>query len=284
MPQTDRHGPRVDEQLKHETEALTRGAPDEPRTEARRQQSEGPGEPTLAVNRDESDALLDRRSYLAQVLAAASYPATATELLAVAELANAEEAAVAALRGLPPGDRYEAFGAVWAAVGGPDVDHPEPPQGRRIRTTGRAKTAPKAPRAKKAATAPAGPRRFGFASDALLAPFSLLFGVTSRTAWVEVDQDELEIRFGPWVLRTPRSNVAGCEITGPYRLAKVVGPPRLSLADRGITFATSRRPGVCIRFHEPVAAALPASLLRHPAATVTVDDPDALVQELSPPG
>jgi hypothetical protein len=88
------------------------------------------------------------------------------------------------------------------------------------------------------------------------------------------------VRFGPWRLRTPRDNVAGAEVTGPYRAIKVVGGPHVSFADRGVTFATNRRSGACIRFHEPVPALLPWGLVRHPAATVTVTNPGDLTRRL----
>lgn len=122
--------------------------------------------------------------------------------------------------------------------------------------------------------------RYRFRFDRLLVPAAAAAGVTPFTAWVDLDEERLEIRFGPWVLRTPRENVAGAEVTGPYRLWKVGGPPRLSLRDRGVTFATSTHQGTCIRFHEPVPAALPGGLLRHPAATVTVTNPPDLARRL----
>jgi hypothetical protein len=124
-------------------------------------------------------------------------------------------------------------------------------------------------------------RRFPFRFEPLLLPVAAAVGVLPGTSHVEVDGAELRIRFGPWSLATPRSNVAGTAITGPYQLLKVVGPPRISLADRGVTFATNRHSGLCIRFHEPVAAALPFGLVHHPAATVTVEDPAALADVLS---
>ncbi len=62
----------------------------------------------------------------------------------------------------------------------------------------------------------------------------------------------------------------------------VAGGPHLSFADRGATFATSTEGGVCIRFHRPVRALLPFGPLRHPALTVTVAEPDRLVELLEP--
>jgi len=119
-----------------------------------------------------------------------------------------------------------------------------------------------------------------FAFDPLMLPAAAAVGVIGRTTSVEVDAEELRIRFGPWSLRTPIDNIAQAETTGPYAFVRVVGPPHLGLRDRGVTFATNRKVGLCIRFHEPVAAIEPFGLLRHPAATVTVADPIALGRDL----
>jgi hypothetical protein len=130
--------------------------------------------------------------------------------------------------------------------------------------------------------------RFDFEfSQPLSWPLALL-GVTPWTAHVEVTDEELAVRFGPWSLTTPLSNVEGASVTGPYLPFKVLGP-HISLADRGVTFGTSWRRGVCVRFRTPVAAALPTPLLRHPAVTVTVAEPERLVALLErapvgPPG
>lgn len=122
--------------------------------------------------------------------------------------------------------------------------------------------------------------RFPFSFDPLLLPFSIAVGVIPATSWVEIAAGQLEIRFGPWSLRTPLDNVTGGEVTGPYLPWKVAGPPHLSIRDRGVTFATNRRRGACIRFREPVAAILPWGFVRHPAATVTVTDPHDLLRRL----
>jgi hypothetical protein len=123
--------------------------------------------------------------------------------------------------------------------------------------------------------------RYPFLFEPLLQALALPLGVLPRTSWVRVTDDDVEIRFGAWHVRTPRPNVAGCEVVeGPFNLLKVAGPPHVSLADRGVTFATNRRLGACIRFREPVSVVLPGRLLRHPAAVVTVADPYALVRHL----
>ena len=100
-------------------------------------------------------------------------------------------------------------------------------------------------------------------------------------AFVDIEDDVLTVRYGPWTLATPVTNVKGASITGPYHLWKVVGPPRLSLRDRGVSFATSTERGVCILFHRPVHAIEPTGVVRHPGVTVTVDDPEALVAALT---
>jgi hypothetical protein len=122
--------------------------------------------------------------------------------------------------------------------------------------------------------------RFSFRSDPVMSFASLPFGVRPGQPEVEVGEEELTIWFGPWTLRTPLANVVDATTTGPFAWWKVVGPPHLSFSDRGITFATATTGGVCIRFQEPVPAALPVGVLRHPGVTVTVADPDELVAEI----
>ena len=120
--------------------------------------------------------------------------------------------------------------------------------------------------------------RFPFRFERRLVPFSLAFGVTPRTAWVEVDDADLSVRFGPWRLVTPRRNIVGGQLTGPYSFAKVAGPAHLSFADRGVTFATTTERGVCFTLREPVPGIAPFRRLPHPGVTVTVADPERLLE------
>jgi hypothetical protein len=125
---------------------------------------------------------------------------------------------------------------------------------------------------------------FRFDFEPRVAPFSYALGITPWTTAVDVRDGELRVRFGPWSLATSLDNVAGTEVTGPYSWIKVAGPPHLSLKDRGLTFATSTRRGLCICFREPVPAPVPGlrKVLKHPALTVTVEDVDALAQVIRP--
>ncbi|MEU3457033.1 hypothetical protein ABZ671_26030 [Micromonospora sp. NPDC006766] len=127
-----------------------------------------------------------------------------------------------------------------------------------------------------------GPTRvFAFRFDP---PFRLplaLLGIRPETARVELGPDKLAVVFGPWRLHTARSNVTGVELSGPYRWWRAIGP-HLSLADAGVTFGSSVAAGVCVRFAAPVPALAPGLWLRHPAATLTVADPEGLRDALRP--
>ena len=119
-----------------------------------------------------------------------------------------------------------------------------------------------------------------FAFDKAYRLPGLLFGVTPATARVEVGEGELRVRYGLWRLSTSLDNVAGCQVTDGYSWLKTAGPAHLSMTDRGVTFATSHGPGLCVSFHESVAAIDWVGRIRHPAATMTVEDPERLRAEL----
>ncbi|MFC7490708.1 MULTISPECIES: hypothetical protein [unclassified Knoellia] len=109
---------------------------------------------------------------------------------------------------------------------------------------------------------------------------ALLFGVRPGTAVVTVTDHELRVRFGPWRLATSRDNIAGTELTEDFAWFKTAGPAHLSLADRGITFATNGDRALCVSFAEPVPGIDPTGVIRHPTATLTVADPEALQRAL----
>src|SRR3712207_1650563 len=68
------------------------------------------------------------------------------------------------------------------------------------------------------------------------------------------------------------------QLTGPYSFAKVAGPAHLSFADRGVTFATTTERGVCFTLREPVPGIAPFGRLPHPGVTVTVVEPERLLE------
>ncbi len=108
-----------------------------------------------------------------------------------------------------------------------------------------------------------------------------LFGITHQTAWVDVGEDVLRARFGPWRVTTPLAKISAVAVTGPFAFLKTAGPARLAITDRGLTFATNGERGVLISFHSPVRGLDPLGLLRHPELTVTVADVAGLAERLS---
>lgn len=122
--------------------------------------------------------------------------------------------------------------------------------------------------------------RFPFAFARAYRPPARVFGIVPSRCWVELREDGMAARFGPWGLRTPYANVAAVEVTGPYALWKTAGPARLGVTDGGLTFATNGERGVLIRFRRAVRSSGPTFLLRHPELTVTVADVEGLAREL----
>lgn len=120
--------------------------------------------------------------------------------------------------------------------------------------------------------------RFEFAPS--YRPAAALFGVKPSNASVTVTAAHLVARFGRWTLRTPLSNIARAEFTGPFAYPKTAGPAHLSFSDRGLTFATTGRQGLLIEFVEPVPGIEPFGVLRHPNLTVTVEDREGLAAAL----
>jgi Protein of unknown function (DUF2795) len=126
---SDKHSPRVDEQLEHETRSLQQGSPVESRVEEFREQ-EGPGDdqptpqPRLSKGRTGSLDLDDAeaRSDIARYLDQATFPADREGLLANAEANAAPDVVLERLRALPGGTTYDGLPDVWAALGG-TVEH-----------------------------------------------------------------------------------------------------------------------------------------------------------------
>jgi hypothetical protein len=121
--------------------------------------------------------------------------------------------------------------------------------------------------------------RFAWTSAFRLA--ALPFGVNPGNARVELVGTHLVATFGRWTVSTPLANIEHAEVTGPYNWPRVIGPAHLSLTDRGLTFASNPDSGVCLTFREPVAGIDPLGWVKHPGLTVTVEDPERLVEEIN---
>ncbi len=122
--------------------------------------------------------------------------------------------------------------------------------------------------------------RFPFAFAAAYRTAARPFGITPATAWVDVGEEALDARFGPWRLSTQLTNITDVAVTGPYAFWKTAGPARLAITDRGLTFATNGDRGVLISFRTPVRGLDPWGVLRHPELTVTVADVQRLAELL----
>jgi hypothetical protein len=127
---SDKHSPRIDDGLAHDTRPLTQGAPMEARAdEARQQEGAADDEPTTDAlltgdlhPGESQDALLDHdeaeaRSRIAAYLRPSIWPADRSALVACAEELNAPANVLDQLRRLPDGT-FTHTEAVWEALGG----------------------------------------------------------------------------------------------------------------------------------------------------------------------
>jgi hypothetical protein len=128
MERSDRHSPRVDEEIKHDTAPLTHGAGieshsrDDLRQETPSREEGAPDPsarndvpaPVSTLSPDEAN----ERADLARVLAPVQFPA-ARELLIEAALENhADDGTLGRLRRLPPSQQFATVQDVWVATGG----------------------------------------------------------------------------------------------------------------------------------------------------------------------
>jgi hypothetical protein len=125
---SDKHAPRVDDELKHELKSIVQGSPVEARAnESREQEGPAEGEPTPgavltgdlpsatpdALTHDEVEA----RAELARHLQPSVFPADRAALVASARASRATDELVGRLGDLPDGN-FDHLGAVWEALGG----------------------------------------------------------------------------------------------------------------------------------------------------------------------
>ena len=128
---SNKHSPRVDEELASDVRSMVQGAPVEARAEDARLQEGGEGQETAArPDHDEGPpgqpdpAVLQERSELARNLRPSAFPGDKQALLATAAEENAPEDVVAALRRLPDGVEFPNVEAVWETLGGPAESRP----------------------------------------------------------------------------------------------------------------------------------------------------------------
>ena len=292
-----------------EVASLTHGAPIESRSEEQRlledagEGEQGPvslveGEPSAPNSSSGlSYGAARDRSELARHLRPSIFPATRGAIVECARDEHAEEEWLNRLQQLPDRE-YGNVNEVWGALGGQAEeprDHtvaaatqpPSPGCGGESAPERRGRTPRRTARSRYrvpqiySATAPGG---FPFRFDWRYRLAGLPLGITPGRALVTVDtrgSGMLHVRFGLWVLRTPLWNVVDTSVTGPFTLPKTIGPPHVSLSDRGLTFATSPDVGLCLSFAQPVAAVEPIGVVRHPALTVTVADIHGLAKMLT---
>ena len=123
-------------------------------------------------------------------------------------------------------------------------------------------------------------REFEFTFSTAYAAAARPLGITAATTSVEVGPHWLYVRYGPWKLLTPRTNVVAAHITGDFSFIKTAGPPHLSLSDRGVTMASNGDRALCLEFAQPVTAIDTTGVIRHPGATLSVADPEGLAAAL----
>jgi hypothetical protein len=123
-----KHGPRIDEALKHETRPLEQGAPLESHVREDLEK-EGPADDerdvdsrTAAPGSLGSDPVEARRE-LSRHLRRTAFPSDRDGLVLEAEGQNAPEPVLRALRSLPAGDVYTTAHEVWAALDGYEDVH-----------------------------------------------------------------------------------------------------------------------------------------------------------------
>lgn len=129
MERNTKHGFRVDDEMSHETESLTRGAPVESRVEEWRE-AEPSGEdqpvPDAILNGDPRGDVpgalghdeAELRSELAKRLRTSAFPANRQTLEDVAAEEQAPGHILDLLRRLPDGRTFQNTQDVWQALGG----------------------------------------------------------------------------------------------------------------------------------------------------------------------
>ena len=131
MQESDKHAPRLDEELKHEDASLTHGAGIEARSQEKRLEQDVDDLPNPA---DRPDVPLvggigldprsaDDRARLAILLPPSAFPGTGAALAEAAEANSAPDEVLNSLRSLPEGRIYGTVEEAWEALGGDHEGH-----------------------------------------------------------------------------------------------------------------------------------------------------------------
>jgi hypothetical protein len=135
MTSSDKHAPRVDDDLKHEIGSRAQTAPTTSRAQEQRDptatengdpQAASVPEPDSQARSDTdlqySPAEIDDRSRLGRYLPRTAFPADKARLLKAAKAANAPDTVLNELGRLPEHQKFATAARVWAALGH-DIDH-----------------------------------------------------------------------------------------------------------------------------------------------------------------
>jgi hypothetical protein len=125
--ESTKHGPMQDDQLKHETDAMERGAPQRPHSEEWREVEPAgdvpAGRAELADSRDEE---IELRSELARLLTQDDFPARRDDLVARLEDADAHAALIGRVAGLAGDQSFANAHEVMVALGINALENREP--------------------------------------------------------------------------------------------------------------------------------------------------------------
>jgi hypothetical protein len=121
-------GPRLDDELKHDTEGLVRSGHDPRAEEWRGSEPSGEDQPRVSLRPEEpegkgpgdgpSAAEVEQRSELASYIGRAPYPLKRDALLAILAGRNAPDRLVALVSRLPAGESVANLQDLWRRLGG----------------------------------------------------------------------------------------------------------------------------------------------------------------------
>ncbi len=106
-----------------------------------------------------------------------------------------------------------------------------------------------------------------------------VFGATPETAWAEIRDGDVRVRFGRFELAAPLAEATRWRIEGPWAWITAIGVRR-SVRHGDVSFAGSPGGGVRVDFRTPVRW----RFLRVPAVYYGIEDLDGFAAELAAAG